>query len=152
MRIEILAVGRSRDDAIDELVERYRRRIPWKIRLRELEVRRAVDPVRRRDVEGALLHAALPSGAFAIALDEGGEELESRRFARRLDELGGRNGTLAFLIGGADGLAASLRAQCRWQLSLGRMTWPHLLVRVMLMEQLFRAWSILHHHPYHREG
>ena len=102
--------------------------------------------------QSAGLLAAAPPGAFAIALDERGETVTSPGFARMLAELRDR-GTpeTTFLIGGADGHDQALRAQAGGAISLGPMVWPHMLVRVMLAEQLYRAISILGGSPYHRE-
>ena len=101
--------------------------------------------------EAALLRRAIPDGAVLVALDERGKLMPSPDFADRL--AGWRDagrGDLAFVIGGADGLAPELRAQADMALSFGAMVWPHMLVRVMLTEQLYRAASILARSPYHR--
>ncbi len=151
MRIEILAVGRSRDPAVDALTARYLERLPWRVTLREIELRGPTDPERRRRSEGDRLLAAIPRDACVIVLDSGGQKVTSEAFAARLEALWRQShGLLAFVIGGAEGLDARLRTRADWVLSLGLMTWPHLLVRVMLAEQIFRAWAILGRHPYHR--
>ena len=101
--------------------------------------------------EAALLRRAIPDGAVLVVLDERGNLMPSPDFADRL--AGWRDagrGDLAFVIGGADGLAPELRAQADMALSFGAMVWPHMLVRVMLTEQLYRAASILARSPYHR--
>jgi 23S rRNA (pseudouridine1915-N3)-methyltransferase len=105
---------------------------------------------RRRD-EAARLRAEIVRGAATVVLDERGKSISSEEFARRIADLrdGGRK-ALAFVIGGPDGLDASLRAEAELIVSFGRMTWPHQLVRVMLAEQLYRAVTILSGHPYHR--
>ena len=156
MDLLILAVGRCRDPALNGLVEEYRRRCPWAMRLREVATAAGkgggdAAPGRRLEAEGRQLLAAVPDGAVLVALDERGEELTSEAFAARLGRWrddGER--AAAFAIGGADGLAAPVRERARLVLALGRMTWPHLLVRVMLAEQLYRATTILSGHPYHR--
>ena len=101
--------------------------------------------------EAELLRAALPRGAVRIALDERGKTLDSAAFARRLGAWceEGRP-ALGFWIGGAEGLHPELRAEADLVLSFGAMTWPHLLVRALLAEQLYRAETILTGHPYHR--
>jgi len=151
LRIEILAVGRSRDPAVDALVARYLERLPWRVNLREIELRGRFDPRRRRRAEGDRLLAAIPSQAAVITLDSRGEAASSEAFAARLEELSRRSPVL-FVIGGAEGLDERLLARADWVLSLGPMVWPHLLVRAMLVEQLFRAWTISRRHPYHRGG
>ena len=115
----------------------------------EVEDRRGGGPA----AEAALLAAALPKGALLVALDERGETLDSPGFAallRRTADAGRRD--LAFVIGGADGLDPALRDRADAALSFGRMVWPHMLARVMLAEQLYRAASILAGTPYHRGG
>jgi len=105
-----------------------------------------------KEQEGELLLAALPRGAKVIALDEIGKTMTSRDFATllgRWQDDGAQD--LAFMIGGADGLSEAARDAADVILSLGRMTWPHMLVRGLLAEQLFRAESILAGHPYHRD-
>jgi 23S rRNA (pseudouridine1915-N3)-methyltransferase len=108
--------------------------------------------VERRAREAALLLTGLPKGAVIVALDEKGKSLTSRQFADTL--AGWRDGgeqEIAFLIGGADGLDKVVLSKARLTLSLSAMTWPHLLARVMLLEQLYRAWSLQTGHPYHRD-
>lgn len=100
-----------------------------------------------------MITAALPASAGLLALDERGDDLDSPAFAallRRMADDGQRD--LAFAIGGADGLDAALRDAADRRLSFGRMVWPHMLARVMLAEQLYRAASILAGSPYHRGG
>ena len=101
--------------------------------------------------EAALLDRAIPRGAVVVALDERGGLLTSPEFSRHLGEWrdAGR-GDVAFVIGGADGLAPDLRARADVTLSFGKMVWPHMLARVMLIEQLYRAAAILAGSPYHR--
>ncbi len=101
--------------------------------------------------EGRRLLSALGRDDFVVALDERGRELATRELARWLGERmqAGRN--LVFLIGGADGLAPEVLERCDWRWSLSRLTFPHALVRILLVEQLYRAQSVLANHPYHRE-
>jgi 23S rRNA (pseudouridine1915-N3)-methyltransferase len=158
MRVSIRAIGRLKTSpeqalALDYLnrAEKLGRRagIPT-VSLTELpESRAGTLPLRQREEADRLL-AAVPAGAVLIALDERGEEMTSLQFAadlRRLLDGGSKH--LAFLIGGADGHAPELQARARL-LSLGRMTWPHALVRLMLAEQIYRSVTILINHPYHR--
>jgi 23S rRNA (pseudouridine1915-N3)-methyltransferase len=151
VRITLLAVGRSRDPLIGPLTRRYLERCPWPTTLREIEPRGRRAGEAPCDAEATALLAALPPGAVAIALDASGELLDSAAFAARLG--GWRDGgerDLAFLIGGADGHGPAVRAAARLVLALGRLTWPHELVRVLIAEQLYRAHTILAGHPYHR--
>ncbi len=146
VRLEIVAVGRLRDPLLRALVDRYLRRIPWQVR--EIEVEPASGrAAQRRQLEGERL-LARSRGRRRIVLDARGDLLDSPGFARLLAR-GGR--PPALLVGGAEGLDEVVLAAADHRLSLGPMTWPHELVRVMLAEQLYRAWAILHHHPYHRD-
>lgn len=135
-----------------DLQSEYMKRLSGRIEIKEVEERRALPSAERKDREGELLLAALPEDAFLVALDEGGREFTSADFADRLQRwrLEGVK-TLAFVIGGADGLAQPLVRRARLTLSLGAMTWPHLLARILLLEQLYRAQQILAGHPYHRK-
>lgn len=140
-----------------ELYEDYAGRIaaggPFQsLDLREVEAKgnHSGDVLKQR--EASLLREALPQGCYRIALDEGGKELTSQALAEKLGRLrdeGWRS--CGFIIGGADGLDGDLLQEVDFKLCLGRMTWPHMVVRALLAEQLYRAGSILIGHPYHRE-
>lgn len=159
MRVIVVAVGRLKAGPERELAERYRQRAADAGRamgLRAVEIvevaeSRARGVVRRCIEESIALAHLIPEDAVIVALDERGENLDSASLAARLarwrDE--GRP-TIAFVIGGADGLAPSLREEADLTLAFGAATWPHQLVRVMLLEQLYRAVTILSRHPYHR--
>ncbi len=122
------------------------------IALVELEARQKLPPPELRACEAQLILAALPKGTRLVALDGRGEEWPSRDFARRLAAWRDAGAAeLAFAIGGAEGLDPSVLDRADAVLSLGAMTWPHFLVRGMLLEQLYRAQQILKGHPYHRE-
>ena len=156
MRIGLLAVGRLKPGPIRSLFEDYARRIKWPLSSTEVEERRPLPPPALTSREGGLLLEALEdavrkhSDPVIVALDERGTIFTSSAFAERIGQWrdGGRDPV--FLIGGADGLAPSVLERAEFTLSLGAMTWPHLIVRVLLAEQLYRAQSILAGHPYHR--
>ncbi len=151
MRVVIAAVGRSRAGPARHLFEHYVGRINWPITLREVEERRPLPPDRLRAREAELLLAGLPAGARIVALDERGKALSSPELAERLGRWRDDGvSDLAFVIGGAEGLDDGLRRRADLVLGLGRMTWPHLLVRALIAEQLYRAQQILAGHPYHR--
>lgn len=147
--MRLIAVGRLRPGPEAELFNRYNARLRPKLAVSEVaEGRGAPAEARRR--EGEALLAALPAPALAVALDLGPPAPGSDGLARLLERWLGQRRPLCFLIGGAEGLDAAVLAHADHVLSLGPMTWPHLLVRVLLAEQLFRAQSILSGHPYHR--
>jgi len=151
MRVVIAAVGRARAGPARELFEHYVDRIDWPVSLREVEERRPLPPTQLRPREAELLLAALPDGARIVALDERGQGLSSSEFAERIGRWRDDGvADLAFVIGGAEGLDDRIRRRAELVLGLGRMTWPHLLVRALLAEQLYRAQQILAGHPYHR--
>jgi len=155
LRLTLLAVGRSKPGPQRALFEDYRRRLdggPWgALRLIEVEERRPLSGPERMAREGRLLLDALPKGATLFALDERGKPFDSPTFARLIAETAETGvGDLVFAIGGADGHDPEVRTAASRLLSLGPMTWPHMLVRALLAEQLFRAQSILTGHPYHR--
>ena len=149
MRLVVAAVGRGRDDPAQRLFEDYSKRLPWPLELREVRAGGGSEAGRER--EAAVLLKGLPADAHVVALDGGGKALTSEAFAARLAAIRD-DGTavVAFMIGGADGHGDAVLARANTVLSLGPMTWPHLLVRAMLAEQLWRAASILAGHPYHR--
>ena len=152
MHILIAAVGRAKDGPERVLLESYLARLPWKVTLKEVELKKkelAADV--RRKLEGEALLAALLPDTRVIALDERGKNEGSEAFAKRLGQWrddGTR--TIAFIIGGADGLDEAVRKRANAVISFGAVTWPHMLMRALLAEQLFRAHTILTGHPYHR--
>lgn len=149
--MRIVAIGRSRDGPESALFARYVTRIRPSLTLTELpDGKGAPAELKRR--EGEALLAALPVQAFVVALDLAGEALDSLGLAARLDAWLGLARPIHFLIGGAEGLDHPVLNRADFMLSLGRMTWPHLLARVMLAEQIYRARAISAGHPYHRAG
>lgn len=149
MRCLVLAVGRCRDPALQALLDRYLSRLAGTVEIRELEARG--EPARRCAQEARAILEAVPAGAPLVALDERGELLTSAALADRLQRLQIETGkTLVFAIGGADGLDPCVRARARLVLALGRLTFPHELARLLLVEQLYRVHTILAGHPYHR--
>lgn len=151
MRILVAAVGRAKRGPAQELYRIYAGRLAWKIELKEVEERRRLPAAEMKVREGRLLLDAIPGDAAVVALDESGRSLDSEGFAGKLADWRdqGRR-TVAFVIGGPDGLDGRVLFRADLVLSLGPMTWPHMLVRGMLAEQLYRAQTILSGHPYHR--
>jgi len=155
MRLHIIAVGRLRAGPEKELIDDYLKRFDRTGRALGLGPARVVEVEDRKGggmaAEADVLRRAVPSGALLCMLDERGRVETSPDFAKRL---GGWRDTgrsdVAMIIGGADGIDPALRAQADHKLSFGQMVWPHMLVRVMVAEQLYRAASILSGGPYHR--
>lgn len=155
MRVHICAVGRLRAGPEKSLIDDYLTRFDRTGRGMGLGPARVVEVEDKKGGgmagEAALLGRAIPVGAVICVLDERGKVEKSPEFATRLgDWRDAGRGDLAFVIGGADGIDASLRQSADHALSFGKMVWPHMLVRVMLSEQLYRAASILAGGPYHR--
>ncbi|WP_171171854.1 23S rRNA (pseudouridine(1915)-N(3))-methyltransferase RlmH [Ruegeria sp. HKCCA0370] len=155
MRISIVAVGRLRAGPEKSLLDDYLTRFDRTGRGLGLGPARLIEVEDKKNAgmgaEAALLRKALPKGAVICTLDERGRVMSSPDFARKLGGWrdAGRQ-DLALVIGGADGIDPALRAEADFSISFGSMVWPHMLVRVMLAEQLYRAATILSGGPYHR--
>ena len=155
MRVHLVVVGRLRAGSELDLIKEYLSRFDRTGRALGLGPVQVIEVEDKKGggmtAEAQLLERAIPNGALVCCLDERGKVLTSPQFA---DQLGGWRDQgrqdVAFVIGGADGLDASFRARADALLSFGKMVWPHMLVRVMLSEQLYRAASILAGGPYHR--
>jgi 23S rRNA (pseudouridine1915-N3)-methyltransferase len=156
MKISIVAIGQRQPQWADAAVDDYLSRFPsdYKVDLKALKAearsRQALDPDRVRAAEAARIRAALPSGCSVIALDERGKDWTTQQLAQQISRWRDAAEPVAFVIGGPDGLDVALKREARMQLRLSSMTLPHALARVILVEQLYRAWSILAGHPYHR--
>jgi 23S rRNA (pseudouridine1915-N3)-methyltransferase len=159
MRIVVAAIGRLKEGPETELSERYRKRAEQtgrQLGLRDIEIieireSRAEDANKRMLEESIALANVIPQDAAVVLLDSRGENLDSASFATQIAKYRANNRpAVVFLIGGPDGLAASLHDKAELLLSFGIATWPHQLVRGMLLEQLYRATTILTGHPYHR--
>jgi 23S rRNA (pseudouridine1915-N3)-methyltransferase len=159
MRILVAAVGRLKQGAERELAGSYRKRAETigrvfglrQIELIEIRESRAHDAERRRVEESIAIANVIPERATIVILDERGDNLDSATLAALLREWRAEDRpAVCFIIGGADGVAESLRGRAKLKLAFGKMTWPHQLARVMLLEQLYRAGTILAGHPYHR--
>src|SRR3977135_1035419 len=159
MRLVVIAIGRLKQGPERDLAKRDRERfddIGRKLGFRGLEIHeipesRARDAATRMAEEAAAMSAAIPEKSVLVALDERGENIDSAGFARHLGRW--RDQSVAnnvFMIGGADGLSPDLRRKAKLGIAFGSATWPHQMVRVMLLEQLYRAATILAGHPYHR--
>ena len=156
MLIRIVAVGTKMPAWVGAAVDDYARRIPadWRVEWREVraEPRGASGHATAWMLrEAERIRAALPAGARVVVLDERGRDLDTRQFAQRVAAWRDDARPVAILVGGPDGLDPALARDADETLRLSSLTLPHPLVRVLVAEQLFRAWSILAGHPYHRE-
>ncbi len=159
MRVQICAVGRLKAGPEKLLIDDYMSRLDAAGRaigiaalpVAEVEEKRKLDAAALMAREAELLSGAMAKGATLVALDERGKTESSEAFAKRLGAWrDGGTADIAFVIGGANGLAPQMREKAAHVMAFGAMTWPHMLARVMLAEQLYRAITILSGHPYHR--
>lgn len=159
MRIVVVAIGRLKQGPERELAERYRERFDdmgrklgfRAIEIHEISESRAHDAASRIAQEATAISALVPEKSAVVTLDERGETVDSAAFARYLGRWRDEAvPTAVFIIGGADGLSPDLRRISKLSMAFGKATWPHQMVRVMLLEQIYRAATILSGHPYHR--
>ena len=158
MRILVIAVGRLKQGPERELAERYRKRfddIGRRLGFRSLDIHeiaesRARDAARRIEAEAEAIIASIPEQSVLVTLDEHGDNIDSVGLSRYLGRFRDQSvANTVFVIGGADGLSPDLRRREKLGIAFGAATWPHQIVRVMLLEQLYRAATILAGHPYH---
>lgn len=140
MNIDIICVSRMKASPHLDLIQDYQKRMRWNVTIHE------IDP--KKDNEGSFLKL-LKSSSIIVAMDERGQNLKSIALAKKIEDF--QSNHFQFLIGGADGLPQAVRDKAHFSLSFGKLTWPHMIARVMLLEQLYRAQQILAGHPYHRE-
>lgn len=154
MKITIVAVGLRQPTWADEAIKDYLSRFPkdWSVTVKAVkpELRAGQSTARIMQTEAERILAAIPTGSFMIAMDEHGKDFTTVDFVKKISSWRDAGESLAFVIGGADGLDPSLKTQARAMMRLSSMTLPHAMARVLLVEQIYRAFSILNNHPYHR--
>lgn len=155
MKIHIIAVGQRMPDWVNTAWLDYSQRLPsdYSLELKEIkpEPRNTGKTVAQMmAAEAKRIEAAIPAQAHVVALDEHGRNLTTLQLAEQLQQWRDQSQDIAILIGGPDGLDAELKKRCPQKIRLSDLTLPHPMVRVLLAEQLYRAWSINHNHPYHR--
>ena len=146
MKITIIAIGKCKKNSPEaEIIAEYVKRSAWQITIKEADNSNQAE-------EARFLQGAIPSGAKVIVLDERGENLKSMELAHKIEnwQLNGCS-EICFLIGGADGHLPETRQRADLLLSFGKLTLPHILMRAVLAEQIYRIQTIINHHPYHRE-
>ena len=149
MKINIYAVGKLKPSPLLDLCDEYQRRMHWNISIREISAPRTSSPLQ----EAGLILKELTESSYVVAMDERGDSLTSQQFAAKLANWYQQSPSqgVSFIIGGAEGLDESIRKKAKVLLSFGKQTWPHMFVRAMLMEQIYRAQQIISGHPYHRQ-
>ena len=154
MKLRLVAVGAKSPGWVDAGYAEYARRMPRECALELVEIapanRKGWPVARMLADEGERILARVARTDHVVALDVAGKTCSTEQLAKKLDNWRMQGGDVSFLIGGADGLDPSCLARANESISLSAMTFPHQLVRVMLAEQLYRAWTLLHGHPYHR--
>ena len=147
--ITVIAIGRMKPGPMLDLAALYRQRLTWPVQIIEIELKGKFEGPLLKTKEAEAIIGHLPAGAVIVALDERGKARSSPDFAK-LVETYRRQGPLVFIVGGADGLDETIRQRASMTLAFGQLTWPHMLARVMLLEQIYRAQQIAAGHPYHR--
>ncbi len=155
MRILLLAVGQKMPDWVEQAYREYAQRMPAEAKLEIKEIApgkrgKNADIKRIVEEEGQRLMAAIPKSAHIVVLDVKGRAYSTEQLAARMDDWMHTGQDICLLVGGPEGLSAECRALANEKWSLSALTFPHPLVRVILAEQLYRAWSVLRNHPYHR--
>jgi 23S rRNA (pseudouridine1915-N3)-methyltransferase len=151
MKITVLAIGKARGVEAEWAAE-YQKRLGKEVSVLEFAAPKSLPPAETQKTEAQLLLKAIPPKATLVLLDERGKDLSSRDFAAKISGWQDQGiGDLVFLIGGADGHTDEMRKKAHFTLGFGKLTWPHRLVRVMLLEQIYRAKQIIAGHPYHRD-
>ncbi len=154
MRITVVAVGLRQPEWADTAVKDYLARFPkdFSVTVKEVkaEPRAGQTAAKLMEIEAERIRKAIPVGDIVVALDEHGRDLTTMEFSDKIRSWQNEGAGVTFLIGGADGLNPDLKKSARMMLRISSMTLPHAFARVLLCEQIYRAWSILHNHPYHR--
>lgn len=151
-KIDVIAAGKNKKGPWFDLQQEYLSRLRWPTHIVEIESKHT-DAKTAQEHEQKLIAEKLDDNSYKIILDERGKELRSIDFANSLQKIrDAGHEKISFLIGGADGHTDTMRQKADLLLSMGIPTWPHIMVRVMLLEQIYRAQQILAGHPYHREG
>lgn len=151
MKIDLIVIGRLKKGALFDLCEDYKRRIGWKLKVIECESKQT-DAKKANKEEQELILSNITHDSVVVVLDERGNGLRSLDFAKTIQKFQNTGEShMQFIIGGADGLSEDIRDRANLLLSFGQQTWPHMLARVMILEQIYRAQQILKNHPYHRE-
>jgi len=152
VKIIIRAVGKNSSKDIVSLTNEYLKRLPWKVSIEEVVISKGGSPDEVMKLEGEKLLSAISDNSFVIVMDCEGQTFTSEGFSDFLtNQIPTQFKQIVFLIGGAHGHSEMVKKRANQMLSLGKMTYPHMLVRVILAEQLYRAYTIAQNHPYHKK-
>lgn len=156
MKIHFICVGQKMPKWVQEGYNEYAKRLPKSCELQLIELPMAQrgktsNADKNKLLEAEKIREKLPKNALLVALDERGESPTTLSLADKLESWMASGQDIALIVGGPDGLAPELLAQAGWKWSLSKLTLPHPLVRVLVAEQIYRAWSLTQNHPYHRE-
>ncbi|MCI2811122.1 23S rRNA (pseudouridine(1915)-N(3))-methyltransferase RlmH [Eoetvoesiella caeni] len=155
MKLIVIAVGQRMPSWVEQAWQDYAKRLPADCALELKEIKpeprtSGKTPAQMMAAEAKRIEAAIPGHALTIALDEHGKDLTTMALSQELEAWRSGGQDVVFLVGGPDGLDAELKRNCRKLIRLSSLTLPHPMVRVVLAEQLYRAWAIMTNHPYHR--
>ena len=153
MKINIISIRKFKKDGYDLLYNEYKKRMNWNIQLKELQLKKNYEGEKLKEEEGKLLIQSCSSNTSSkiITLDERGKIISTLEFQELINSYQNSGITdLDFIIGGSDGLSQEVRDKSNFVLSFGKMVFPHLMIRVMLIEQLYRVWTLNNNHPYHK--
>lgn len=150
MKIYIISVGKiAKNDLEYPLIQKYLKLFPFKIFIHEIEIKKKIEsPSKLMQLEAIEILKYIPKNTNIISLDKDGEELSSEGLSRIVNHTLGQD--IAFIIGGAFGLDNQIKSNSNKLISFGRMTWPHKLAKVLLLEQIYRSYCIVKNHPYHK--
>lgn len=155
MELNIISVGNSPPDWVQTGINDYKQRFrkPWQLNFIDINTNKKNKNNKNSiiDIEGEKIIQSLPKSSAFICLDEKGKSITTKEFSSLIDKLSLSYSKVSFAIGGSDGIAPLCLNKANFVLSLGRLTLPHQVAKLLLVEQLYRVWSILHKHPYHRE-
>lgn len=151
MKITFLSIGRISGTVFQNAFDQYKSRLSFTIQNKELALKKQLPPSQQSKAETDLLEKNISKNSLLIALDSTGKTLDSVEFSQKFEEwLEHSKQEITFIIGGSEGLHPTILKKANFILSLSKMTWPHMLARVMLIEQIYRAQCILKNHPYHK--
>jgi 23S rRNA (pseudouridine1915-N3)-methyltransferase len=155
LKIKIISVGHKMPDWVESACAEYLKRMPREATIEIVEIKpdkraagKNAEVVQEAEAKRIL---EVVDKDYLIALDERGQEVTTRQLAERMTAWLGGGRDVALVVGGADGLHPDLKVRADWLWGLSKLTLPHGMVRVLLAEQLYRAWTVINHHPYHRE-